>query len=93
MKIAIEYFGPAREAAGCSRETVEICGPSSAREVIKKVALARGGKFASLLLTPDGEISTSVLLAIGNRQVAFEDAIELRDGDEIVVIPPVSGGC
>ena len=92
MKIAIEYFGPAREAAGLVREAIEVGPGTTARQLIEAVAKERGGRFASLLLGPDGAMSRSIMLAVENREVARDESAELRDGDEIVVIPPVAGG-
>jgi molybdopterin converting factor small subunit len=32
------------------------------------------------------------LIAVGERQATAADPIPLRDGDEVAIIPPVSGG-
>src|SRR5271163_2066529 len=92
MKITIEYFGPAREAAGVVREIVDIEPPARARRLIAALARQRGGKLAALLLGSNGELSPSVLIAVGDRQDSGDQPIELTDGDEIVVVPPVAGG-
>ncbi|MCE9529979.1 MAG: MoaD/ThiS family protein [Planctomycetes bacterium] len=92
MKITIEYFGPAREAAGLTREVVETDADMSAHRLIGSLAKSRGGRLASLLLAVDGSLSTSVLLAIGDRQVGPGEDVALREGDEILVISPISGG-
>ncbi len=95
MKITIEYFGSAREAAGVAREVVESAAPMTAVRLLASLAQARGGRLAAACCCsgrPDGGLSPSVLLAVENRQVAAGRESELRDGDEIVVLPPVSGG-
>jgi molybdopterin-synthase adenylyltransferase len=92
VKITIEYFGPAREAAGVVRELVDIEPPAQARRLISALARQRGGKLAALLLGSDGELSPSVMVAVGDRQEAPDQPIELIDGDEVVVVPPVAGG-
>jgi molybdopterin converting factor small subunit len=91
MRISIEYFGPVREAAGAVRELVDIEPPAHARELIASLAKQRGGKLAALLLGEDGKLSPSVLIAVGDRQDSVENPVELTDGDEIVIIPPVAG--
>ena len=89
MRVTVEYFGPAREAAGTARESIECDLPCTARELICRWARERGGRLASLLLVDD-KLSKSVILAVNDEQVVIE--VDLEDGDEIAVIPPVSGG-
>lgn len=88
MRVTVEYFGPAREAAGTGRETIELPSPCPAGEIVKRIAHERGGRLASLLLA-NGQISRSVMLAVNEQQA---DLTPLRDGDVIAIIPPVSGG-
>jgi len=55
-----------------------------------------GDELASHLFQPK---STTVLpylrLMVNGRDIAFLDGIDtlLKDGDEILIMPPVSGGC
>jgi molybdopterin converting factor small subunit len=92
MKVTIEYFAQAREAAGVVREVVETAAPCTAQALVVRLARERGGRLAELLLTGDGRLSASVLLAVGDRQVRADQPLELRDGDEVLVVPAVSGG-
>jgi molybdopterin converting factor small subunit len=91
VRVTVEYFGAAREAAGLAREAIECDPPCPAAELVAQIARNRGGRLAHLLLT-DNRLSPSVLLAVGDRQVTADDRVPLRDGDEITVIPPISGG-
>ena len=91
MIVMVEYFGPARDAAGVVRESVECDPPCPAVELVERIARERGGRLAALLLK-DGRLSRSVLLSVGDRQIGRDEEMLLRDGDEVVVIPPVSGG-
>jgi molybdopterin converting factor small subunit len=92
MKVVVEFFGPAREATGVARETVEVTEPTTAPDLVVRLARERGGRLARLLLGPDGHLGASVLLAVGDRQMSVDDQGPLRHGDEVLVIPPVSGG-
>jgi MoaD family protein len=91
MIVAVEYFAQAREAAGRSRELVELPQPCTVQALIGRLVRERGERLASLLLGPDGSLAGSVLLAVRGRQVAVA-TVELRDGDEVLVMPAVSGG-
>ncbi len=88
MHVKVEYFGPAREAAGTGGEDMELSAPTTATALVVRVAQERGGRLATLLLA-DGQLSRSVMLAVNDQQA---DASPLKDGDTIAVIPPVSGG-
>jgi MoaD family protein len=91
MRVTVEYFGPAREAAGVSREQVDRDAPITVGELIARIATERGGRLASLLLH-NGQVSKSIVLAVNDLQVSEGEPAPLQDGDVISVIPPVSGG-
>ena len=90
MRVTVEYFGPARDAAGTASEEVDCDPQCSARELVMRIARARGGRLASLLLR-DGQLSPAVLLVINDQQIDNKSAA-VRDGDTVLIIPPVSGG-
>ena len=89
MRVTVEFFGPAREAAGAARLGIDCEMPTTAQDVVRRLARDRGGRLAYLLLHDD-QLAPAVLIAVNDRQVT--DPVPLRDGDEITVIPPVSGG-
>jgi MoaD family protein len=91
MMVAVEYFAQAREAAGRSRELVELPEACTVQALIGRLARERGERLASLLFGPDGNLAGSVLLAVRGRQVSAA-TVELHDGDEVLVMPAVSGG-
>jgi molybdopterin converting factor small subunit len=88
MRVTVEFFGPAREAAGVGREAIELPSPCPAADLVTRIANERGGRLASLLLS-DGRLSQSVMLAVNDHQA---DATPLKEGDVVAIIPPVSGG-
>ena len=89
MRVTVEFFGPAREAAGQARLPVDCDGPVTAPDLVARLARERGGRLAHLLLAHD-RLAPSVLVAVNDVQVP--GPAPLKDGDEITVLPPVSGG-
>jgi molybdopterin converting factor small subunit len=89
MRVTVEFFGPAREAAGAARLTSDCDQTDTAQEVVARLATERGGRLAHLLLA-NGRLAPSVLVAVNDREAA--GPAPLNEGDEITVIPPVSGG-
>ena len=84
MIVRLLLFATAREAAGCSSDTYELPAPATVAGVLDAAIARYGGSFADVLATSgvwvNGEEPES-----GRSQV-------VADGDEIAVLPPVSGG-
>ena len=76
MRVVVKLFAGLRERAGTGERALDLGDGARVAEVWP--ALALGGE-------PDG------LLYAVNREYAEPDAV-LRDGDEVALIPPVSGG-
>jgi MoaD family protein len=89
MHVTVEFFGPAREAAGTARLDIDCEESCTALDLVARLASERGGRLAHLLLT-NGGLAPSVLVAVNNREITGPTPLE--NGDEITVIPPVSGG-
>ncbi len=90
MKITIKYSAQIAQAADASSETVELEAPCTVRELVERIAKERGGRFRDLVL--GGEGKPVVLLAVGDEQVRWEDERRLREGDEVSLLSPISGG-
>jgi len=81
MKVTVLYFASARERAGCERESVELAGGADVR--------ALAAHLETLHPRLSGALA-HVRFAVNQGFVAPHHA--LADGDEVAVIPPVSGG-
>jgi molybdopterin converting factor subunit 1 len=78
-KVRIEYFAVLREQAGVNEETVDTSARTAAQ------------LYAQLAARHGFDLEQGRLKLAVNAQ--FSDwSTELRDGDEIVFIPPVAGG-
>lgn len=81
MKVAVKLFAAARELAG--REEVELELPAAASAAEVRAALAE--QCAAL-----APLVARSLLAVNAEYV--DDATVIQRGDELALIPPVSGG-
>ena len=81
MKLKIRMFGPAAEAAGTERLDLPILEPVSVRRALELLQELRP-ELKPLL----GSVAVAV-----NESYVPRDAT-VGDGDELVLIPPVSGG-
>ena len=85
MIVRLLLFAAAREAAGRSRDEFELAPGASLEQLLADAVERYGDPFAGVLGDGPG---------LGQRRRARgrAGATELRDDDEIAVLPPVSGG-
>ncbi|HEX8984518.1 MAG TPA: molybdenum cofactor biosynthesis protein MoaE [Bryobacteraceae bacterium] len=81
MRVTVLFFGALKEITGCSEDVIELAAGASAAAVFEHYASA----FPKLR-----EWERSILMARNQQFAARSQAI--ADGDEIALLPPVSGG-
>jgi molybdopterin converting factor subunit 1 len=81
MRVRVLFFGVLRDLAGIEGESVELSDGATAAQVLKRYRSRLNGNAGML---------RSVAIAV-NREYAAADTI-LTDGDEVALLPPVSGG-
>lgn len=92
MRIAVRYMAQARHAVGRASEQVELAGPCTLAEFLRQHALAQGEPLRRLLLGDGGELQTTLLIFVGDRQVGPGQPVPLRDGDVVTLLSPMAGG-
>jgi molybdopterin synthase sulfur carrier subunit len=81
MRVRVRLFASLRETAGVPEAWVELPEGSTAEEAWVRLA----GEFPSLAAR-----RASLAVSVNRRYARFDTV--LREGDELVFIPPVSGG-
>ena len=92
MQITVEYSAQVKRAAGTGRETVELDGTPSLRDVALHVAGLHGGDLSAVLLDGKGNIHPSILIFVGDDQVRGDDDRPLAEGNTVAFLSPISGG-
>ena len=80
-KISVKFFARYAELAGCSWSHVNVETPTTVAAVIARVREVFPGTQ---------HIPPRPLVAVNMRQVKLDAAV--RDGDEVALLPPLSGG-
>ncbi len=80
MRVRVLYFGVLKDGFGCEGEWVELADGASVADVVR-VCRER------FVAAPWESIAVAV-----NREYA-QGSVLLKDGDEVALLPPVSGGC
>jgi MoaE-MoaD fusion protein len=79
--ITIVYFAQAREAAGKSRERLDLSGTPRVAEALSK----------ALALHPGLKTFEKFLKIAVNEEITSKNVL-LQDGDRVALLPPVAGG-
>jgi MoaE-MoaD fusion protein len=83
MEVEVRLFAMLRERAGADTVTVELPEGATVRDAIAAVGGERDlGELIAAM---------PVVMAVNREYAAADDA--LAAGDELALIPPVSGGC
>jgi molybdopterin synthase catalytic subunit len=81
MKVTVKLFARFKEMVGAGTITTEVSANITIAELVKRLS----EEFPKLRPTPE-----QMLLAV-NREFATPETV-LKDGDEVAIFPPVSGG-
>ena len=92
MNVTVEYAAQVKRAAGVASESLTVDAPCTVQQLVAKIADAHGDGLANLLLAPNGALHPSILLFVGDRQVRWDSAAQLHDGDVVTILSPISGG-
>lgn len=87
IEIKVLLFASAREAAGNISETSLSLDDEATTSIFRKVMAEKYPKLSSLVLDEE-----SLTLALNEEYVQSGEVIELKNGDTIALIPPISGG-
>ena len=82
INLRILYFAAARERARCQEEQVTLAPPHTLNQ-LKHVLYQRHVELSSL----DDYLRWAI-----NQRFSESDDLILKEGDEVALIPPISGG-
>jgi MoaE-MoaD fusion protein len=81
MRVKVLFFGMLKDVTGLSEDSLEVAGGASLGSVFDHYA----GRFPRL-----GSLSSQIVLARNQQFASPSDPVS--DGDEVALLPPVSGG-
>jgi molybdopterin converting factor subunit 1 len=85
MRVELLYFGVLKEGMGMGGETVELADGVGVGELLRVLR----GRTSNQSI--EDRVWESLAVAV-NREYAAASVV-LREGDEVALLPPVSGGC
>jgi molybdopterin converting factor small subunit len=81
MQVEVLYFGVLKDLLGRERERIELVGPVSVEAMLERIRGVERGHES---------LWDSLAVAINEVYAGRGDLV--RDGDEVALLPPVSGG-
>jgi molybdopterin converting factor subunit 1 len=84
MKATVLFFARAREVAGLESMEVELPGETACSSAVIEELKRRVPGLASVL--------TACVMALNQEYLDQGSNHEIKDGDEVAIIPPLSGG-
>jgi MoaD family protein len=93
MKLRVKYTAQLRTAVQRAEEVIDMPDGSVLAGLLNHLA-ERYPAGKSQLLGRSGEIASSLLMAVNETAVSAQDgqAVVLKDGDVVLLLPPIAGG-
>ena len=92
MKVTIEYSAQIRHIVGVSEETIDLEDSQYLHDLILHLAEKHGQLFKDLILDMEGNLSRMILASVNSVQVQENTSVDLKDGDCVNLMSPISGG-
>ena len=83
ISVNVLFFAGAKDLTGVESNILKISSNSSINRILEAII----EKYQSIQ-----KIRNSVIIAVNQEYHSEEEIITLKEGDEIAVIPPISGG-
>jgi len=91
MKITVQFLGQARQLAESDRVTVEVPEGTSVDALVPGLTTEASERLLSVLVE-DQKLRRSVIAILNDEAIDPSEQDLLQDGDELSLLPPMSGG-
>ena len=92
MSITFRYTSQLAGAARKSEEIVEVETGADLLGLLRDLSAKHGHEFAKFVVDAEGEAVATLVVAVNGVQVSLDDPVALGEGDEVMLITPMSGG-
>ncbi len=92
MTVTVEYTSQLKQITGKASEKIELESASNVQSFVQWLADEHGESFKKFLFNEKGEFRPNLLLCINGKQIAWLTPYELKEGDVIGLLSPISGG-
>jgi molybdopterin synthase sulfur carrier subunit len=93
LKLMVRFFAALREIVGKKEETLEFANDANVtvKLALKELTKLHGKEFANYVYdTKINEVRSYLQILVNERSATLKT--KLKDGDVLVIVPPVGGG-
>ncbi|RLF10738.1 MAG: molybdopterin synthase sulfur carrier subunit [Thermoprotei archaeon] len=93
MKVRVKFFAVVRELAGAKELEVEVNPECTVMSLLEELAHKLPSKFREYVFK-GGALSKSIIILVNGKGISELKGLDtkLSSGDEVAILPPVSGG-
>lgn len=95
VRVSVRLFTTLRELVGKGEETLEFdLGIVTVKDVLEDLAKRYGEEFKNYLYNEEREVRERLQLLVNGKNVSLLEELktQLKEGDQVAVVPPVGGG-
>jgi len=94
MAVTVKYFAMVREITHKRDDALPLEEGATVKKALNRLSEIYGDEFRSRIYTPEEGLKGGLMLLVNGEAVdrGALDARSLKDGDVIVIMPPVGGG-
>lgn len=92
MNIRIRFTAQLKDKAGLGTDLIELNSTEKLQSLLRRLVERYGPDFGQILFDEKGFYRNSNLIALNGSQVNYIENNDLKEGDEVTILSPVSGG-
>lgn len=92
MNIRIRFTAQLKDKAGLGTDQIVLNSNEKIQSLLRRLVERYGHDFGQILFDEKGFYRNSNLIALNGFQVNYVENSDLKEGDEVTILSPVSGG-
>ena len=93
ITVTVHYYNMLRRLTGLAHEELRVAEGAEVRAALRSLADRHGLAFAELLFSPSGELASHLVVFVNEQLVVSGGPLPvLADGDQVKLLPAISGG-
>lgn len=92
MQVTIQYSGQLKLAVGRGDEQLELPEGATVDDLVRALAQRHDNGARRFFVDDTGKAQPTLMVVVNNRQVPAGTKQVLSDGDEVMILQPISGG-
>ena len=92
MTIKLRFTAQIKDAAGIGSDSIILFENEKLQSLLRRLPERYGEEFRKILYDDKGRYHSSNLIVLNEEQVEYDENKSLNNGDELIILSPVSGG-